>query len=133
MPRHTPFQYDFTAAIPPELQTITEVSTLTILGPIANLRAEWFDTGGSIGFLDVTDGTGALLSPGALLLVQILATGNYFLHITGATLGTGAGFVLGVDVTALPLPPALILFLSALLGLGILGRRRHSSGPGLAA
>jgi len=50
-----------------------------------------------------------------------LAGVEYALTITGTV--TGAGY--GINVTTTPIPPAVLLFGSALAGLGFLGRRKR--------
>lgn len=57
-----------------------------------------------------------------------LAAGNYFFHLTG---GVAAGANAGIyqykfEVSEVPIPPALLLFATALGGMGLLGYRRRN-------
>src|SRR5262245_36397146 len=56
-------------------------------------------------------------------LVYSLVAGNYDFRVSGTTLSGGGNYDLSVIAT--PLPGALALFGSALVGLGLLGRRRR--------
>ena len=70
---------------------------------------------------DATD-LGTVLAFGNNLNVALSSTTNYILKLTG-TLGTSYT----MDVAAVPVPAAGILFASALLGAGAFGRRKKKS------
>jgi hypothetical protein len=57
-----------------------------------------------------------------------LAAGDYFFHLTGGfESGSGGGFYrYRFDVSEVPIPPALLLFATALGGMGLLGYRRRN-------
>lgn len=106
-----------------------EISDLTnFLGIVLdslNFKLDLFttaDPGTSLGtFTDVT-GTGITFS------YLDLASGDYFFRIagtTGAPLGNGYTYKFNVDVTETPIPPALLLFATALGGLGFAGYRKR--------
>jgi hypothetical protein len=94
---------------------------------VANLTIAWFNGVTPIGSLNVTDGDGLLTNPSASLFLA-LAAGTYHILVTGTALTAGGFYNLNVATT--PLPPALILFGTALAGLTWLGRRRRSAAPG---
>lgn len=57
-----------------------------------------------------------------------LASGDYFFRIAGATgapLGNGYTYKFNIDVTETPIPPALLLFGTALGGLGFASYRKR--------
>jgi hypothetical protein len=101
--------------------TLTLSAQGELLSKIANLTLTWLDSGLSeLATLQVTDGTGANTGNNALALA-LISTGDYFLRVTGTVLNAESTFQ--IAVTATPIPPALLLFGSALAGLGFLGRR----------
>ena len=90
---------------------------------VANLTITWFNSlNNPIDTLVITNGSGVVSNPGASLLVA-LAGGAYHILVTGTALSQGGFYNLNVATT--PLPPALILFGTALAGLTWLGRRRR--------
>ena len=67
---------------------------------------------------------------GSMQLVDLapLAITDYFFTVVGLDNGFGTGAMIKeVTVAAVPVPPALMLFASALFALGILGRRRRKA------
>ena len=58
-----------------------------------------------------------------------LAGGTYFFVISGLASSIGGGYLgaLSLNVTATPIPPALLLFVTALGGLGVFGRFRRKA------
>jgi hypothetical protein len=54
-----------------------------------------------------------------------LAAGDYFFRVTGDTGVAGNAYTYKVDFNAVPIPPAILLFGTALGGLGLLGYRRR--------
>jgi len=58
-----------------------------------------------------------------------LAGGTYFLVVTGNASAIGGAYIAGValDVSSVPVPPALLLFLTALGGLGVFSRFRKAN------
>jgi hypothetical protein len=81
-------------------------------------------------FVDVTNGN-SVISSGNLLLGSLLAPFNlvignqYAIIITGASRSVNGSGSYSVSVSAVPVPPALILLASGLVGAGLLGRRRQ--------
>jgi hypothetical protein len=72
----------------------------------------------------------------AFLQILNLPAGNYYVRVSGPFSLSNSGAVSGniSILSAVPLPPAALLFCSALVGLGILGRRRRKqSGERVAA
>jgi hypothetical protein len=55
-----------------------------------------------------------------------IAAGDYLVRITGSANSSLDGYSVYFDTTAVPLPPAALLFISALAGFGVIGRRRAS-------
>lgn len=84
------------------------------------------DTGNVTGFLvELRDASNNLISLNALAGDSISPV-TYFFHVIGTSLG--AGFFVGtVTLTATPVPPALVLFLTALGGMGLMAYRRRAS------
>jgi hypothetical protein len=118
--------YSFTLT-PVQLATTT-LSALQanpgVNGPfgIAGLTAEWIGLGSTQAF---TDANGVLNT--TALLVSILTTsGPYFLHIFGRALAEGGSYGLLLRAASpVPLPPAVFLLGTVLVGLAIAGRRRR--------
>lgn len=88
--------------------------------------------------LDPTTSLGSFSDPtGSALAFSYLnlAAGDYFFTISGAI---GGGTVFGnayryrFEVSEVPLPPALLLFATALGGMGLLGYRRRKGGAAQA-
>ena len=87
---------------------------------IANLTLTW-DLGG---VHVVTDGTGVMLANPFPKFFHALTDGvTGVLTVTGNWLSNGGGYT--VTVAAVPLPPAVIAFGTAMLGVGFLARRRR--------
>jgi hypothetical protein len=79
-------------------------------------------------------GGGDLLSGPGPILLEFLTDTLYAIKITGSFAAGGIAGDLDFALTPVPIPPALLLFGSALLGLGYLARRRRASiGPELPA
>jgi hypothetical protein len=77
------------------------------------------------GVLNVTNGLGTVLPPTSLVFA--LTDPSYHLRVTGTALTGGGAYTVAISTT--PIPPALLLFGSALAGLGLLGRRSRRSAP----
>ncbi len=120
--------FNFSLASAP-LGTVT-ISAPDVIGAIANLTLVWWDPGSSSAIspaLTVTDAFGALL-PATTLAFALASATDYHLRVTGTALTDGGAYT--ARITTTPIPPALLLFGSALAGLGFLGRRsRRSSAP----
>ena len=100
-------------------------------GRVKNLVVSWLSPtpATTLASLAVTDAFGNLLaSQLTLSLLSGAQTGFYTLRVTGDAVATQ---IYNVAVATTPLPPALILFGSALAGLGLLGRRRRRAGNAL--
>lgn len=100
----------------------------------ADLRFWFTDAANNIisPVVSITDATGDLINDPILTYAQGLLGGQtYFLNVAGTLLKDKGGFY-GVEVAAVPLPPAAIAFGSALVGMGLLGRRRKNKGSEVA-
>ena len=95
-------------------------------GRVKNMVVSWLDPLlAPLASLAVTGPTGNLLATEMTLsLLSGALLGNYTLRVTGDAIATQ---IYNVAVATTPLPPALLLFGSALAGLGLLGRRRRRS------
>jgi len=89
---------------------------------IANLRFEWNNDGSVITF---TDGAGVAQFGTSVIFSRVLATGINTFRVRGTVLSQGGDYT--AVITAVPLPPAALLFGSALLGIGALRRRKENS------
>jgi hypothetical protein len=106
--------YNFHVPFVPVGTTTVEIPAF---GTITNLQLAWLDSSLTV----------QASNPGALLVYAITTAGDWFLRVSGTTLNGPANYT--VTVTATPLPPALILFGTALVGMTLLGRRRRSARP----
>lgn len=134
-------QFDFFNVPTVPLGTITTSVALNSNPPaqgpfgIANLTLTWFSNlQGPLGTLQITNNLGVVIDAAASLVVNLLVTAPldvYHLLVTGTALNNGGFYNLLIQTPAgrnqaeTPLPPALILFGSALIGLTALGRRRR--------
>ena len=66
-----------------------------------------------------------VLSP-AILLASLVPSDDFSVRLTGFRLANGGSYSAVFDAST-PLPPALLLFGTALAGMGFLGRRRRKS------
>jgi hypothetical protein len=65
---------------------------------------------------------------GPFSFAGILVAGDYLIHVTGNATGTHGGlFDTLVTAAATPIPGALLLFMTAIGGMGFLGMRRRGS------
>jgi hypothetical protein len=117
-------------SVPTPLATVS--TAINLLSTVSNLKLVWLNAGGTpISTVEqFTNAAGLLIS--SATLEQALVAGIYHLQITGKILATttpGADFLVTISTT--PIPPALLLFGSALAGLGFLGRRsrRRTASP----
>jgi hypothetical protein len=117
---HT-YKFDLSTPNPP-WQTISSGVMLPISGSFNNFKLEWFSPAAvSLGSLLVTNGSGNLtFNPDLVVPLSIIGIYTLVISTTG---GTGLGYIMNVTTT--PLPPALMLFGTALAGLTWLGRRRR--------
>jgi hypothetical protein len=94
------------------------------------LTLQWLVDAGTVGTDDGELPITSLLLSAAPQTVPLLLTAgtNYFLKVTGAVAEGNKGQY-GFTLTTTPIPPALLLFGSALAGLGLLGRRSRRSAP----
>ena len=110
--------------------TIADLETLafrvTTWGHVLSMNFELLDSNGnslqSIPglFTDVTGNNATVLTFTDALLAQLLASPYLILKITGAFCSCA-----GYSVAVFPLPPAVIMFLTALLGMGGIAWHRH--------
>lgn len=100
--------------------TITSGDQPGVISNIENLTLSWLASDGIsvLGSLAVPSGFG--VDP-TILSLALAGPGIYYLQVTGNVLQSGSSFEVAVATT--PIPPALLLFGSALAGLGFLGRR----------
>jgi len=100
-------------------------------GRIKNMVVTWLSpTLTVLKSLAVTDGAGnQLASQMVLALLSGASLGTYTLRVTGDAI---SGQIYNIAVATTPLAPALLLFGSALAGLGLLGRRRRRATNTLA-
>jgi hypothetical protein len=113
--------------------TSTTSNVLPSTGGIKSLTVKWFSPSNTLlGTLLVTNGSGnATGNPALVIGLSLLSeVGNYLVRVTGTPTTGGDGYLLRIATT--PLPPALLLFGSALAGLGLLGRRRRRATNTLA-
>ena len=118
----------FNFVSPAGMKTITTGIVLNVDGSnntgVKNMTISWYDASNALlDSLMVSDGSGFVSNPAASLVLTLLAGGAYHVIVTGQALASG-GFY-NLNIAATPLPPALILFGTALAGLGWLGRRRR--------
>ena len=134
-------QYNFTLAAAPlgTISTAISLGAIDLFVGIKDLTVTWYKdlaVDVLLGSLAFTDSFGNVIDPAAKLYLTLLTSGNYYVLITGTGLSGGLSYLLNIvtyeSQTEVPLPPALILFLTGLFGLTLLGRRRRSTGPGLA-
>jgi len=99
---------------------------------IKDLTIQWFNSANTLlGTLNVTNGSGVVTNPSDFLSLNLPASALlYHIIVSGKALGSGGNYTLNVFVPGdqegqLPLPPALLLFGSALIGLTALGRRKR--------
>tara|TARA_R110002096_G_scaffold416576_2_gene619459 strand:- start:305860 stop:306363 length:504 start_codon:yes stop_codon:yes gene_type:complete len=85
---------------------------------ISNLVMTWSD--GNIAHI-ITNNLGVVV--GVPFFHAMLTGANETLTVTGNFLANGGGYTL--TVAAVPLPPAVIAFSTAMLGVGFLARRRR--------
>ena len=65
---------------------------------------------------------------GPFSFAGILVAGDYLIHVTGNAIGTHGGFFdTVVTASATPIPGALLLFMTAIGGMGFLGFRKRGS------
>jgi hypothetical protein len=79
---------------------------------------------------DPTSSLGTFSGPGTVLAFSYLnlAAGDYFFKFAGEVGGSfGNAYTYRFEVSEVPLPPALILFATALGGLALAGYRKHKN------
>jgi hypothetical protein len=111
--------------------TLTDISAVIVPTDSLNFSLDLFsasDPTTSLG--NFTDGTGTVLAFSYLNL----AAGDYFFRITGQ-IGDdvfGNAYSYRFEVSEVPLPPALLLFATALGGMALVGYRRRRNGSAQA-
>jgi len=108
--------YNFHVPFVPVGTTTVEIPTF---GSITDLHLAWFNdpAPGALPVYDVA---------GALMVYAITTAGDWYLRVSGTVLDFEN---YTVQITTTPLPPALILFGTALIGMTLLGRRRRTTRP----
>jgi hypothetical protein len=86
---------------------------------IGDLKFKWTAFPTTVQFTDAA----GLLNTSLTLAATLLPATTYHLIVTGTALANGGSYYFSVAAT--PLPAALVLFGSGLVGLGLLGRRRR--------
>jgi hypothetical protein len=107
--------------------TVTNPSFVS--GTISNLELAFgpFTLLGITGFTASFLGNPLTLAPdGSFSIAGILAAGDYLINITGTTSGFfGGAYFAEVAAATAPIPGALLLFMTAIGGMGFLGLRRR--------
>jgi len=120
--------YFFTAGS--DLGTNTTAIALNFNPPIqgnvgiANLVLTWLQGASQLANYVVTDGAGVNNDPNAVFFLALTNGIEYTLRATGVALQHNGDY--DFSVSAVPVPPAALLFATGLAGLGLL-RRRSSS------
>jgi hypothetical protein len=108
-------------------------SFLPSQGLFEGLTLRWYVDAGALGATTATDTLMGTLPIGPLnsgpLVLALVEGVNYYARVTGAVAAGGDPGVFGFNLRTTPIPPALLLFGSALAGLGLLGRRSRRSAP----
>ncbi len=115
------FQKDFNiVGLPASPQVTSSLGVFIFGNDISSFTLQWEIAGSLV----------SVAQDASLALTQTLTEGvSNILRVTAVSLsGTGLN-ILNVQISAVPLPPAALLFGSALLGIGFLARRRRKS-PG---
>lgn len=105
--------------------TLTTVLTMLTDGAFSSLSLQWYDEDSAL--------TSSIsVVSGGMTTLDLTGSGEFTLGLFGTVVGDADdatySFSLAVsEVAKTPLPPALILFASALAGLGLLGRRRQTA------
>ena len=117
-----------------DLGTITTQSLNPQVKTITNLTLQWnSDAGGGAGTvlsgpLTITDALGNLINTGAISLRFLAGDSAFLIASADAVLKKQTNIDLRVE--AIPIPPALALFGSGVVGLGLLARRRKRKAIG---
>ena len=116
--------YEFDVVPGGSLGTTLSATTLSPSGSgnlgIANLVIKWDEFLPSTQF---TDPVTAVLNSTAVLTATLVPSITYHLRVTGFALSAGGKY--SYSISATPLPAAVVLFGTGLLGLTLLGRRRN--------
>lgn len=122
--------YEFNAGSNP-VPTVTISGTLPVAGLLPDLVLSWStsaDTADIIATELFSDGSGSFDTSAVLSVAFAASQTLYLLVQSGAALSNGQ---LDIQVSAVPIPPALLLFGSALAGVGFLSRKRKKQEPSL--
>lgn len=109
--------YRFTASLASVLDVYYEWG-----GNVGSFSLELFEYGGS----DTPIASAFFSSTGPhldVLSFTSIAAGDYLIKIVGTASGSLNNYSVFLGATAVPLPPAALLFISALAGFGVIGRR----------
>ena len=111
--------------------TLTDISAVLVPTDSLNFSLDLFSASDpTVSLGNFTDATGTVLAFSYLNL----AAGNYFFRIEGDVGDSmfGNAYSYRFEVSEVPLPPALILFATALGGMAIAGYRRRKNGAAQA-
>jgi hypothetical protein len=107
--------------------SLTDIES--VLTNSVNFSVDLFSAG------DPSTSLGNFSGPGTTLAFSYfnLAAGNYFLAFSGDSNGSfGNAYTYRFEVSEVPLPPALLLFATALGGMALVGYRRRKNGAAQA-
>lgn len=120
--------YGFSSAVADVLLSGETSLNARGLGTIRNLVFLWKDrdTKEVVSKIRITNDRGKVINHG-LNLIALLDDHDYKLRVRGFARKNGGdySFIVRPDVTAVPIPGALMLLAPALLGLAVLGRRKR--------
>lgn len=111
--------------------TLTDLSDIIFPTDSLNFALDLFSLSDPVTSLgNFTDGTGTVLAFSYLNL----AAGDYFFRVTGEVGDDvfGNAYAYRFEVSEVPLPPALLLFATALGGMAVVGYRRRKNGAAQA-
>lgn len=116
------FIHEWHFTINEDLAVMFDIDSSYPAGSIANLTFEWINAASSMNSFDYTDGTGEEDASQTPFWEVITTAETWILQVTGSFIDQNATYSLQASVV--PLPPAVIAFSTAMLGVGFLARRR---------
>ncbi|MCP4274979.1 MAG: hypothetical protein GY779_01350 [Gammaproteobacteria bacterium] len=118
---HSYDQFDFSLTSPHSMPMQLD---LLVYGDITDVSYNLVDSSGydANNWVQIALNSVALNTAAFSGMLSGLVSGNYSLLITGDVGGFGGLY--STTLTAVPLPPAALLFISALIGVGVFGRKK---------